>query len=211
MIYGYARVSSAGQNLYGTSLESQEEALRQNGAEVIYKDTFTGTKKHRPELDKLLAVLKEGDTLVVTKLDRVARSTKNGIELLDSLANRGVVVHILNMGRLDGTPTGRLMRNILLAFAEFERDMIVERTSEGKAIARLDPDWKEGRKAVEYDEAMFNELHGLVEGKTISVTEAASRLGVSRAKWYRLEKERAAASGTGDSSECNTKLERIGA
>lgn len=193
MVYGYARVSSSGQNLYGTSLESQEEALRSNGAEVIYREAFTGTKKHRPELDKLLAELKEGDTLIVTKLDRVARSTKNGIELLDSLSSRGVIVHILNMGRLDGTPTGKLMRNILLAFAEFERDMIVERTSEGKAVAMTDPNWRQGRKPVEYDEEMFDKLHFLVSNGAMSVTEAAAKLGISRAKWYRIEKERAAA------------------
>lgn len=190
MVYGYARVSSAGQNLYGTSLESQEEALRANGAEVIYREAFTGTKKHRPELDKLLAELKEGDTLIVTKLDRVARSTKNGIELLDSLANRGVIVHILNMGRLDGTPTGKLMRNILLAFAEFERDMIVERTSEGKVVAATDPNWKQGRKPVEYDGEAFDSLYSLVRKGELSVTEAAAKIGISRAKWYRIEKER---------------------
>lgn len=186
MVYGYARVSSAGQNLYGTSLESQEEQLRANGAEVIYREAFTGTKKHRPELDKLLTALKEGDTLVVTKLDRVARSTKNGIDLLDSLASRGIIVHILNMGRLDGTPTGRLMRNILLAFAEFERDMIVERTAEGKAVARQDPNWKEGRKSADYDATLYEKLLPLTESGEISVTEAAARLGVSRAKWYRI-------------------------
>lgn len=192
MVYGYARVSSAGQNLYGSSLESQEEALRANGAEVIYREAFTGTKRHRPQLDKLLDALKEGDTLIVTKLDRVARSTKNGIELLDSLASRGVIVHILNMGRLDGTPTGKLMRNILLAFAEFERDMIVERTSEGKAVAMMDPNWKQGRKPVEFDADEFARLHSLVSAGSISVTEASAKLGISRAKWYRIEKERAA-------------------
>ena len=189
MIYGYARVSSAGQQLYGNSLESQEEQLRANGAEVIFREAFTGTKRHRPELDRLLGLLTEGDTLIVTKLDRIARSTKNGIEILDGLANRGVVVHILNMGRLDGTPTGRLMRNILLAFAEFERDMIVERTSDGKAVARQDPNWKEGRKAIEYDGKLFAELDSLVTDGTISVTEAANRLGISRAKWYRIKNE----------------------
>lgn len=189
MVYGYARVSSAGQQIYGTSLDGQEEQLRANGAQTIYREAFTGTKKHRPELDKLLSELKEGDTLIVTKLDRVARSTKDGIELLDSLANRGVIVHILNMGRLDGTPTGRLMRNILLAFAEFERDMIVERTSDGKAIARMNPNYREGRKPVEYDREVFLELLPAVRAGNLTVTDAAGKLGISRAKWYRIEKE----------------------
>lgn len=192
MIYGYARVSSAGQQKYGTSLEGQEEQLLANGAEVIYKEAFTGTKRSRPELDRLMSKLQTGDTLIVTKLDRVARSTKNGIELLEELANRGVVVHILNMGRLDGTPTGKLMRNILLAFAEFERDMIVERTSEGKDRARLDPDWKEGRHSVEYDASLFETMLVRVNRGEVSVTDAAAELGISRAKWYRLVKELAA-------------------
>lgn len=193
MIYGYARVSSKGQKLYGSSLEEQEEALRKNGAAVIFRDAFTGTKNRRPELDKLLAKLEPGDTLIVTKLDRIARSTRGGIELLDELTGRGVVVHILNMGRLDDTPTGRLMRNILLAFAEFERDMIVERTSEGKDAARLNPGWREGRKEKPVDMEAFSRLSDLVDGKEISATEAAERLGISRAKWYRLAAKTGAA------------------
>lgn len=145
MVYGYARVSTAGQAKDGNSLEAQERLLKENGASVIYADAFTGTKAHRPELDRLLCELKEGDKLVVTKLDRIARSTTQGIDLIQSLLNRGIVVHVLNMGLLDNTATGRLIRNIMLAFAEFERDMIVERTQEGKAIAKQKPGFREGR------------------------------------------------------------------
>ena len=145
MIYGYARVSTKGQAKDGNSLEAQEIALRSAGAIEIYADAFTGTKANRPELDKLLAVMQSGDTMVVTKLDRIARSATQGIALIQSLLDRGIVVHVLNMGLMDNTPTGKLVRNIMLAFAEFERDMIVERTQEGKAIAKQNPDFKEGR------------------------------------------------------------------
>lgn len=145
MIYGYARVSTKGQAKDGNSLEAQEIALRSAGAIEIYADAFTGTKANRPELDKLLAVMQSGDTMVVTKLDRIARSATQGIALIQSLLDRGIVVHVLNMGLMDNTPTSKLIRNIMLAFAEFERDMIVERTQEGKAIAKLNPDFKEGR------------------------------------------------------------------
>ena len=145
MIYGYARVSTKGQAKDGNSLEGQETALKEAGAEIIFSDVFTGTKAHRPELDKLLSQIKDGDKLIVTKLDRVARSATQGIELVNSLLNKGVTVHILNMGIMDNTPTGKLIRTIMLAFAEFERDMIVERTQEGKAIAKQKPDYKEGR------------------------------------------------------------------
>ena len=83
--------------------------------------------------------------MIVTKLDRIARSVTQGIELVNALIEKGVIVHILNMGIMDNTPTGKLIRTIMLAFAEFERDMIVERTQEGKAIAKQKPDYKEGR------------------------------------------------------------------
>ena len=142
MIYGYARVSTKGQAKDGNSLEAQEIALRSAGAIKICADAFTGTKANRPELDKLLAVMQSGDTMVVTKLDRIARSATQGIALIQSLLDRGIVVHVLNMGLMDNTPTGKLIRNIVLTFAEFERDMIVERTQEGKAIAKLNTDLK---------------------------------------------------------------------
>lgn len=145
MVYGYARVSTKGQAKDGNSLEGQKTELREAGAEIIFSDAFTGTKAHRPELDKLLSQIQEGDKLIVTKLDRIARSVTQGIELVNSLIEKGVTVHILNMGIMDNTPQGKLMRTIMLAFAEFERDMIIERTQEGKEIAKQKPDYKEGR------------------------------------------------------------------
>ena len=83
MIYGYARVSSAGQAIDGNSLEAQSELLKANGAQKIFSDVYTGTKLHRPELDKLMTEIQPGDTLIVAKLDRIARSAKNGLELID--------------------------------------------------------------------------------------------------------------------------------
>lgn len=189
MIYGYARVSTVGQAREGNSLEAQEAALRQNGVVKIFSDAVTGKKKHRPGLDELLSVIGEGDTLVVTKLDRIARSTIGGIELVSSLLERGVRVNILNMGVVDNTPVSKLMRTMFFAFAEYERDMIVERTLEGKAIAKQDPDYREGRKPVEYDGEMFLQLYSEVKAKRMTVTEAAEELGVSRGKWYRIVKE----------------------
>ena len=136
MIYGYMRVSTAGQ-VKGNSLEEQKRVLEANGATVIYQDTFTGTKSSRPNLSILLARLQEDDTLVVTKLDRFARNTVDGINMVHDLLKRGVKVNILNMGMVDNTPTGKLILTVMLGFAEFERDMIVQRTQEGKAIAKM--------------------------------------------------------------------------
>ena len=145
MIIGYARVSTRGQARDGNSLEYQKEQLRSAGAETIYYDTYTGKVSERPELDKLMKKLQSGDTLVVTKLDRIARSVAAGSELIDGLNNKGVKVNILNMGIIDDTPTGKLLRNVMLSFAEFERDLIVQRTQEGKEIAKRKPGYREGR------------------------------------------------------------------
>ena len=149
MVYGYCRVSTKGQAKDGNSIEAQEAAVREAGAEEIYADAFTGTKKHRPQLDKLLKVIQNGDKVVVTKLDRIARSATQGIALIDMMLDKGVTVHILNMGIMDNTPTGRLIRTIMLAFAEFERDMIVERTQSGKEIARTKEGYREGRPPID--------------------------------------------------------------
>lgn len=182
MIYGYARVSTNGQAKDGNSLEAQEAILKDNGAEIIYKDSFTGTLKNRPQLDKLMKELKSGDTLIVTKLDRIARSTIHGIELIEELIARGVTVNILNMGVMDNTPTGKLIRNIFFAFAEFERDMIVERTSEGKAIARQRDDFTEGRPSIEIPD--FQKFFKKQKDGLITVKEACAELGISKGTWY---------------------------
>jgi len=145
MIYGYARVSTKGQAKDGNSLEAQKELLISNGAEKIYTDSFTGTKLDRPELTKLLSEIKEGDTLIVSKLDRFARSVSQASEMITELLDNGITVNVLNLGILSNDSVNTLMRNVLLAFAQFERDMIVQRTQEGKAIAKQRPDFVEGR------------------------------------------------------------------
>ena len=183
MIYGYARVSTKGQDKYGNGLDVQEKQLRENGAEQIFYESFTGTKKHRPELDKLMSILQEGDTLIVTKLDRIARSTRDGLDIIETLLDKGVYINILNMGKFDNTPTGKLMRTVFFAFAEFERDMIVMRTSEGKAMCRENnPEWSDGRKQVETPD--FQKFLKKQKDGKITVKECCEQLGISRATWY---------------------------
>ena len=192
MIYGYARVSSAGQAIDGNSLESQEEALKAAGATKIFKEVYTGTKMERKELDKLEAKVQSGDTIVVTKLDRVARSLVGGYELIDSWIEKGIRVNVLNLGVMDNTPASRAMRGMFFVFAQFERDMIVERTKEGKKIASQRPDYREGRKPTEYDRNLFDVLHEQVEKRILTVTDAAKQLGVTRQTWYRITEQRKA-------------------
>ena len=184
MIYGYARVSTKGQERDGNSLEEQEARLRENGATEIYVDAYTGTKMDRPKLQVLLSMVKAGDTIVATKLDRISRSASQGIALVDELLEKGVTLHILNMGLLNNTPTGKLIRNIMLSFAEFERDMIVERTSEGKAIARQRPDYKEGRKEIVIDPVAFEKCRELQKRGAMNVETCCEVLGISRSTWY---------------------------
>lgn len=131
---------------------------------------------------------KEGDTLVVTKLDRLARTAVQGTQTVGELMERGVNVHILNMGLVENTPVGRLMLTMLFAFAEFERDVIVERTQEGKAIAKKKAGFREGRPPVEPEG--FQELKNMVDSGALTVVEAARELGISRKTWYNILKRR---------------------
>ncbi len=189
MIYGYARVSTKGQARDGNSLEVQTQLLKDAGAKQIFYDSFTGTKVQRPEFDKLTSNLSSGDTLIVTKLDRFARSASQGSQMIESLINRGVTVHILNLGVMDNTPTGKLIRNVMLSFAEFERDMIVERTQEGKAIAREKGVRVDGRPKLKVSQEKFSELFEEQQKGNITVNDACDLLRVSRSSWYNLVRE----------------------
>lgn len=192
MKIGYARVSTRGQARDGNSLEAQEEALLNAGAEKVYKEAFTGTRVDRPELQKALSKLKSGDTLIVTKLDRIARSASKGSELVTDLLNRGVKVHILNMGLLDNSPAGKLVLTVMLAFAEFERDLIVDRTQEGRMMARLNnPDYREGRKPKYTPRQIENALQML---RTNSYREVESITGISKSTLARAKRKQKAVS-----------------
>ena len=188
MKYGYARVSTAGQAAEGNSLADQQKKLAEAGCETVVCEAYTGTKMERPVFSELMEQLKQGDTLVVTKLDRLARTAVQGTQTVGELIERGVNVHILNMGLVENTPVGRLMLTMLFAFAEFERDVIVERTQEGKAIAKKKAGFREGRPPVEPDG--FQELKNMVDSGALTVVEAARELGISRKTWYNILKRR---------------------
>ncbi|RHV34584.1 recombinase family protein [Coprococcus sp. OM04-5BH] len=187
MIYGYARVSTKGQAKDGNSLEAQEKALRESGANEIYVDAFTGTKTDRPEFDKLMDKIQKGDTLIVTKLDRFARSMTQGSELVSDLVEKGIKVYILNIGVMDNTPSSKLIRNVFFAFAEFERDMIVERTMEGKAIAKQNPDFREGRPK-KYSRKQIEHALELLESNSYKQVEDMT--GISKSTLIRAKKKR---------------------
>lgn len=175
-VYGYARVSTKGQEL-----EVQIEALEKENVEHIYKEKFTGTSTDRPQLQELIETLQAGDKLVVTKLDRLARNTKEGIDLVESLFAKGVKVHVLNVGLLEDTSMGRFFLTTLLAVAEMERNMIIERTQEGKAIAKQNPNYREGRKPT-YTKAQLDHAMKLKETHSFSQVEEATGISMSTLK-----------------------------
>lgn len=188
MIYGYARVSTIGQARDGNSLEAQMKQLRSAGAEEIFSDRFTGTTMKRPEFMKLCERLHEGDTLVVTKLDRLGRSVSQASGVISDLMEKGVTINVLNLGVLSSDSVNTLLRNVLLAFAQFERDMIVERTQEGKAIARQDPDFQEGRPK-KYSSRDLDAAMLMLENHTYRETEQLT--GISKSTLWREAKLRA--------------------
>ena len=188
MVYGYARVSTMGQARDGNSLEAQMSALRQAGAERIYRDVYSGKPERRPQLDRLMKVIENGDRLIITRLDRIARSLIQGVQLLETLSERGVIVEVLNMGIIDDTPTGKLIRNIMLSFSEFEHDLIVQRTQEGKAIARQNADFKDGRPK-KFSRVQLDHALELLE--THSYKQVERLTGISITTIYRAKLERA--------------------
>src|SRR5699024_6318536 len=155
--------------------------------EILYKEKFTGVRTDRQEFNKLLEQLQAGDTLVVTKLDRFARSVRSGIEVIKDLFELGVRVHVLNMGVIENTPTGRLIFNIMMSFAEFERDMIVERTQEGKMIARQDPNFREGRPK-KFSKQQIE--HAIKLKETHTYRQVEEKTGISKPTLYRELKRR---------------------
>ena len=189
MKYGYARVSTRKQ-IRGSSLEEQHQQLMDAGCDEVVEEQYTGTVRKRPKLNNLLERLNAGDTLMVTKLDRLVRSLIEGANLIKDLTDKGIRVNILNMGELDERPQGRLMVHMLLAFAEFERDLIVERTNSGKKIARTRAGFREGRPPI--DKARKDAAVDMVLNGEKSYKEAAVAVGISKSTVLRAVQARKA-------------------
>ncbi|PGM61752.1 resolvase [Bacillus cereus] len=179
--YGYARVSTIAQDL-----TVQIEDLKKESCEIIFEEKFTGTKTDRPGFSKLINKLQEGDTLVVTKLDRLARNIKEGIEVIENLFEKGVKVHVLNVGLLENTTMGRFFLTTLLAVAEMERNLIVERTQEGKAIAKQRDDFREGRPKKFRKKQIEHALQLL---DTHSYTQVEEITGISKSTLIRAKRK----------------------
>ncbi|MBS7217741.1 MAG: recombinase family protein [[Clostridium] spiroforme] len=177
MKYGYARVSTVHQRKDGNSLEDQHNQLLQEGCDFIIEEQFSGSRMDRPKFKQLCDQLIAGDTLVVCKLDRFARTVVEGALTCRELMQRGIRIHILNMGIIEDSPVGRLILTTFLAFAEFERDIIRERTMAGKEVARQRPGYREGRPEVYTEEVRRRTVLIATE---LSVRMTAKVTGISR-------------------------------
>ena len=190
MIYGYARVSTATQ-LKGNSLEEQQCKLKELGCQEIVVEQFTAKTNDRPLLNELIEKLVAGDTLVVTKLDRLSRTAVEGSKLISELIEKDITVQIENMGTITNKPMDKLILMMLLAFAEFERAVIVERMQGGREYARNNIEgYKDGMKKKLKPANLDNAMKMLDEGNTYK--QVAELTGISKSSLIRERNSRKA-------------------
>lgn len=176
-VFGYARVSTEQQNL-----DRQLDMLQKYGVDFIYNEKMTGTKRNRPELEKLLERLTEGDTVVVESLSRLGRSTKDLIWLMETFNSKGVNLVSLKESIDTTTSTGKLIFTLMSAIAQFERDVIADRTREGLNSARA-----RGRKGgrPRTDSEKLRKAIKLYNTQQYSLAEIEDITGVKRSTLYR--------------------------
>lgn len=172
---GYARVSTTDQNL-----DLQIDSLSQEGCSKIFSEKISSSKK-RPEFDKCLEYLRSGDTLVVWKLDRLGRTTKKLLELVDELRDNNIHLQIITLGVDTATPAGRLFFTVMAGLAEMERELIRERTQAGLKAARARGK-KGGRKPIDQD--TMDRAFMMYEAK-MTVEDILRTLNISRATFYK--------------------------
>lgn len=180
MIYGYARVSTADQNL-----DRQTDALKNYKVDKIFCEKISGTKKNRPELDKLLSEISSGDTIVIESLSRLGRSVKNLAELMEFFNENNIRLVSLKETIDTTSSTGRLLFTIISSLSQFERDVLAERTSEGLKAARARGRFG-GRPKTANEK--LNKAIALYKTKEYTITEITELTGVSKSTLYRSVK-----------------------
>ena len=184
--YGYCRVSGLSQDL-----QEQIDKVKKEGVleDNIYSEKITGTKKDREQLNNLLSVVKSGDIVYITKLDRLARNMKDALNIIDELKNKGVILHIIQViGRLDDSLNATMQMQMLLMFAEFERNMIMERLNEGKEWHKANnPSYKEGRPS-KLDAKKLDKMMKLKENGAMTNKEIAELYNISLRSFYNYSK-----------------------
>jgi DNA invertase Pin-like site-specific DNA recombinase len=175
---GYGRVSTQDQNL-----DAQRDALKKAGADKVFIEKITGTKASRPELDKLREQMREGDTLVITRLDRLGRSTKDLLMISSELEDAGVELEVIEQSINTKTAEGRLFFTMIAAMAEFEHAMIVARTKDGLAAARARG--RLGGRKPKLSEAQKKQVKKLYDAKELTVREISSLFNCTPPTVYR--------------------------
>ena len=176
--FGYARVSTEDQNL-----DLQRDALKAARCDRVFEEKASGKSSARPKLEECLAALREGDTLVVWRLDRLGRSLSDLVRIVGDLKERGIGFESLNERIDTGSATGGLMFHVFAALAEFERGLIRERTRAGLAAARARG--RAGGRKPKLDEKQVREIKALLRDPDIQVADVARRYGVSRTTLYK--------------------------
>ena len=166
-------------------MTAQLELLHKAGCQEIFKEKLSGSDSGRPELRKMLDYIRKGDTVTVTKLDRLARSTKDLLGIAEEIKKKGADFEVLNINLDTKTPTGQLMLTMLAAIAEFEKGIMLERQREGISVAKDGGKYK-GRKPIE--ETKLQQVQALVDGGT-SVSKAVSEVGIGRRTYYKAIEE----------------------
>lgn len=184
MIFGYARVSTQDQNL-----DRQTDQLKGEGCEKIFEEKVTGTKAERPELGKLLDQLRQGDILVVADLTRLSRSTRDLIDITEKLQTRGIELKSMKENIDTTTATGKAMFGMLAVMAQFERDLISERTKQGLESARARG--RQGGRPKKAEDKR-NLAFKMYDSKDYSIAEITDATGISKPTLYRYIRERKA-------------------
>ncbi len=178
MVFGYARVSTDAQNL-----DRQIDALNSYGVAEILTEKMTGTKSHRPELDRLLDKVRSGDSIVIESLSRLGRSTKDLLALVELFNKRNINLVSLKENVDVSTPTGKLLLTVLSALCQFERDLTVQRTNEGLKAARA-RGRKGGRPPI--DKKHMEKALKLYDAKSHSISEICIICDISQGTLYKF-------------------------
>lgn len=186
MIHGYIRVSSKSQEKNNSLEEQETEIVEAYPSAKIHREVFTAAKdfSNRDVFNNAISELRSGDVFVVCKMDRFCRSVSEGLSIIESLMAKGITVHILNLGIIDNTAIGKLLYTVLLSFAEFERNMIVERTKAGRELARQKDGCREGRPRKFSKEQISHALELL---SNYSYKQVESMTGISKSTLQRAK------------------------
>ena len=176
--FGYGRVSTQDQNL-----DAQQDALGKAGVDKVFIEKITGTKASRPELDRLREVVRQGDTVVVTRLDRLGRSTTDLLTIASEFEHKGVELEVLEQNINTKTPEGRFFFTMIAAVAEMERGLMAARTRDGIAAARARGRF--GGRPPKLTEAQRKQVRTLYEARELTVREIAELFRISPPSVYR--------------------------